>query len=135
MKYLLVVIILLFPLISRANDLGDLVDTDNDGLTDRQETTVYFTDPYSADTDNDGHGDKIEIDGGYSPHRGDYQKLIQVDSDSDYLNDYWELILGTGLMNPDSDGDLYLDGTEVAAGYDPLNKDPIQLEKLNRIFV
>jgi hypothetical protein len=24
-----------------------------------------------------------------------------------------------GLMNPDSDGDKFLDGTEVAAGYDP----------------
>lgn len=52
-----------------------------------------------------------------------------VDSDKDYLWDDWEKKLGTDPNNPDSDGDLYLDGTEVAASYDPLNPKPLKLKK------
>ena len=32
-----------------------------------------------------------------------------------------------------SDGDLYLDGTEIAASYDPLNTQPVKLEKLIKV--
>jgi hypothetical protein len=105
-------------------------DDDRDGLTNDQELKKYFTDPNNADTDSDGYNDGQEIAAGYSPRYGNSKKLIQVDSDKDYLVDSWELILGTSLMNPDSDGDLYLDGTEVAAGYDPLNPSPVRLEKI-----
>jgi len=41
----------------------------------------------------------------------------------------------TGLMNPDSDGDLYLDGTEVAASYDPLSKNLEKVEKLIKVDI
>jgi len=105
-------------------------DYDGDGLTDADEINVYFTDPHKADTDGDGYDDGLEIKNGYSPRHGGGKKLIQVDSDQDYLNDAWELASGTGLMNPDSDGDAYLDGTEVAAGYDPLEPRPAKLDKL-----
>ncbi len=40
------------------------------------------------------------------------------------------MALGTGLMNPDSDGNKYLDDTEVRAGYSSLNSDRVKLEKL-----
>jgi hypothetical protein len=132
MKKILFIFLLLicWPLLVRAEEV---VDTDQDGLTDQQETEIYFTDPKNPDTDGDGYNDKLEIDTGYSPRFGDKKKLIQVDSDKDYLNDYWELILGTGLMNPDSDGDLYLDGTEVAAGYDPLQKGQVKIDKLIKV--
>jgi len=106
------------------------VDSDNDGLSDSDESFIYFTDPTSSDTDGDGYVDGEEVALGYSPRHGDNKKLIEVDSDNDYLNDKWELLLGTGLMNPDTDGDLYLDGTEVAASYDPHNPKPVQKEKL-----
>lgn len=56
-------------------------------------------------------------------------RLVDVDSDDDYLIDAWEVLLGTDLLNPDTDGDLYLDGTEVAAAYDPLSQEPIRLAK------
>lgn len=36
-------------------------DTDDDGLTDREETKVYKTDPRKADTDGDGSKDGEEI--------------------------------------------------------------------------
>ena len=118
-----------WPSISQAVDF----DYDNDGLTDYEERSIYYTDPYNADTDGDGYIDGLEIEYNYSPRHGGGKKLIKVDSDKDYLNDAWELTLGTDLMNPDSDGDLYLDGTEVAASYHPLDPNPVKLEKLIKV--
>ncbi len=105
-------------------------DSDLDGLSDDVERGKYFTDPLSQDTDGDGMPDGEEIQQGFSPRHDDGKTLMRVDSDEDYLSDAWELTLGTGLMNPDSDGDLFLDGTEVAAGYDPLKHGHDILEKL-----
>ncbi|MFH0928239.1 MAG: L,D-transpeptidase family protein [bacterium] len=104
------------------------LDRDQDGLSNLDETTKYFTDPDQADTDGDGYPDGEEIAYGYSP-RYKITRLVDVDSDSDGLNDAWELILGTGLMNPDTDRDGHNDGTEVFEGYDPLNKEPVKVEK------
>ncbi len=129
---ILIIIILILPLSVQA---VSFYDSDGDGLSDLKEKNLYYTDPYNADTDGDGYNDKSEIDNNYSPRHGNGQRLIEVDSDQDYLNDYWELILDTGLMNPDSDGDLYLDGTEVAASYNPLSKDTEKLEKLIKINI
>lgn len=133
MKYIVFAIFLfIFSFnLSQAQSLS--VDTDKDGLSDHDELNVYFTEYDNPDTDGDGFNDGLEIESDYSPRHGDSKKLIEVDSDSDYLNDKWELILGTGLMNPDTDGDLYLDGTEVAASYDPLSKETGQLEKLIKV--
>lgn len=132
MKNILIITILFLftPLLVKGQTL---LDTDGDGLSDHDEMNIYYTDYLSADTDGDGFNDGDEIEAGFSPRHGEGQRLIDVDSDKDYLNDKWEIILGTGLMNPDSDGDLYLDGTEVAASYDPLDKEPVILEKLIKV--
>ena len=53
-----------------------------------------------------------------------------LDSDKDYLPDAWERSIGTDPSNPDSDGDLYLDGTEAAAGFSPLDPKFHQWDKL-----
>lgn len=45
-----------------------------------------------------------------------------IDTDGDLLTDEREVELGTDLNNPDTDGDGYLDGIEVANGYDPLGE-------------
>ena len=108
-------------------------DTDGDGLTDEEEIRIYATDPALADTDADGYPDKLELEHGFSP-RFFGKRLAEVDSDSDYLVDAWELVLGTGIMEPDSDGDKYLDGTEVRAGYDPLNASPDPATKLAKLI-
>ncbi len=42
------------------------------------------------------------------------------DSDLDSLSNAKEKIYGTSPLNPDTDGDGYLDGDEVAHGYNPL---------------
>jgi len=82
--FLALALVLLLPRVSWAEEL---VDADGDGLTDQQESAVYFTDPAKADTDSDGYSDGQEIDSGFSPRFGDKKKLIEVDSDKDYLND------------------------------------------------
>ena len=45
-----------------------------------------------------------------------------ADSDEDGLSDIREKELGTDPLNPDTDGDGYNDGEEVANGYSPLEK-------------
>ena len=41
-------------------------DSDNDGLTDREEN-MYLTNSHLPDTDFDGYSDKEEVEGGYDP--------------------------------------------------------------------
>lgn len=110
-------------------------DTDGDGLQDIDEQKIYYTDPLSPDTDGDGYPDGLEIANKYSPRHGNETRLAGIDSDKDYLNDFWELTIGTDIMNPDTDGDLYLDGTEVKAGYNPLSRNPIKLEKFIKVSI
>ena len=131
MKYKFLIIVLSLAPIGVFAASG--TDVDADGISDADEGSVYFTDSKVADTDGDGFSDGDEVAHGYSPRHAEGVKLIQVDSDEDYLNDAWELILGTGLMNSDSDGDLYLDGTEVAASFDPLNVEPVRREKIIKV--
>lgn len=105
-----------------------VVDTDNDGLADDLEASHYATDPQLADTDGDGYSDGEEVALGYSP-RFVKQRLIEVDSDLDGLNDDWEFRLGTAILNPDTDGDGFLDGEEVINGYSPTSRDGIKVPK------
>jgi lipoprotein-anchoring transpeptidase ErfK/SrfK len=107
---------MLTPFVTAQN----VIDTDNDGLSDIEETTLYHTNPKNSDTDGDGFTDDLELRNGYSPRHAGAVKLIDVDSDNDGLNDYLEIKLGTDLLNPDTDGDGFKDGGEVHTGFDPL---------------
>lgn len=66
------------------------VDSDQDGLTDEEETNIYLTDINSSDTDQDGLFDREEA-----------------------------RVYHTDPKNKDSDGDGYLDGEEVKGNYNP----------------
>lgn len=43
-------------------------DTDGDGISDYDESTVYFTSPYVRDSDSDGEPDNMEIARGTDPN-------------------------------------------------------------------
>jgi len=43
------------------------IDSDDDGLFDREEVKVYKTDPNNPDTDGDGYYDGDEVKSGYNP--------------------------------------------------------------------
>ncbi len=98
---------------------ADVLDSDHDGLTDTEETTLYATDPNNADTDGDSFLDGREVDSGYSPHFGNGARLGQTDFDADGLNDALEIHFHSNLGSKDTDGDGHLDLDEVLFGYDP----------------
>ncbi|MBT8446907.1 MAG: VCBS repeat-containing protein [Gammaproteobacteria bacterium] len=74
-------------------------DADGDGLTDDDETSVYFTDPNDADSDDDGlsDGDEINVHG-TDPNN--------ADSDGDGVQDGTELGVTTPVPDPDDGGPL-----------------------------
>ena len=78
------------------------IDSDSDGLTDYEETTVYGTDPNDVDTDGDSITDGNEVE-----YWGDNW---DDDEDGDSI---------VNLLDPDSDNDGLLDGLELAYGFDP----------------
>lgn len=43
-------------------------DSDDDGLNDLEEMSKYFTDPNNPDTDSDGYSDGEEVKAGYNPN-------------------------------------------------------------------
>ncbi|MHA1908354.1 MAG: hypothetical protein ACW98Y_13730 [Candidatus Thorarchaeota archaeon] len=61
---------------------------------------------WNYDSDSDGLNDKFEIENGFDPDR--------FDSDYDGLSDEWEYHYGTDAMNSDSDGDGLRDYRELA---------------------
>ena len=82
----------------------DLVtDTDNDGLTNSSEISIFFTDPFIADTDSNGTLD------------GDEDTDTDGLSDSAEINTYF-----TNPFNADTDSDGTIDGDEVTLGTNPL---------------
>ena len=88
-------------------------DPDLDGLTNVEERAAN-TDPTDPDSDNDGLSDRQEA-------MNQYTQPLRSDSDRDGSNDFTEIIDGTKPHIPDSDGDGWLDGAEKDAGSDPLD--------------
>ena len=90
------------------------MDTDEDGLTDGQET-AFGTDPLLPDSDADGVSDNDEID----LYGTD---ALDPDTDGDGLDDAEELLAGgTNPLLDDTDGDDVSDSEEIAAGSDPVD--------------
>lgn len=71
-------------------------DTDNDGLSDMEETTIYRTDMHLRDTDTDGLMDGLEVE--------------------EYFTD---------PRISDTDGDGFLDGVEALHDSDPTDAESI----------
>lgn len=71
------------------------LDTDKDGLTDKQELDTYKTDLLKADTDSDGLTDREEV-----------------------------VVYKTDPLKADTDGDGISDGQEIKARHNPLDPSP-----------
>lgn len=89
-----------------------ILDDDGDGLSNAEETAIG-SDPKLPDTDNDGLSDKDEL-------RIHNTSTTNPDTDNDGLYDKAELFTyQTNALDPDTDNDTYLDGVEVQNGYNP----------------
>ena len=100
---------------------ASLIDSDADGITDGEEQ-LGGTNPAAADSDGDGSNDFEEIAAGSDPN--DATSVPSDDVDGDGLGTDQEIAVGTSPINPDSDGDLLADGTELnIAGTNPLAVD------------
>ncbi|OIO39750.1 MAG: hypothetical protein AUJ72_00080 [Candidatus Omnitrophica bacterium CG1_02_46_14] len=130
--YIIFIIIFIFacPALALANDLPD---RDRDGVPDKDEQEVYFTNPDNPDTDNDGYNDWVELNNGYSPYSGDHAKLEDTDSDGDGLSDKMEIAFHSSPLNADTDGDGYQDREEIKKGYNPAKGGGAELER--KIFI
>ncbi|MFH1412685.1 MAG: hypothetical protein ABIG10_01505 [bacterium] len=81
-----------------AEEPEDTADYDGDGLTDEQEAELG-TNRFLVDSDDDGLSDKEEIE-----------------------------FYNTNPLDPDTDGDTYLDGQEVRGGYNPNGSGNLSIE-------
>ena len=76
--------------------LDNDMDTDADGLSDAEETTVYQTNPNYRDTDRDGLSDGDEVHGRF----GHITSPTLYDTDGDGLSDYMETIMHLDPNDP-----------------------------------
>ena len=109
--------------------VGGVADSDMDGLLDEEETQIG-TDPYNADTDDDGLGDGDEV----KKYKTD---PLNPDSDWDGLKDGSEvLVYKTNPLLADTDNGGVSDGHEVIEdNTNPLDPaDDMQLYTLNIEF-
>jgi len=87
-----------------------LLAQENLGTITESATPVILDRP--ADSDGDGLSDAQEEELGTN--------RLAIDSDDDGLTDKDEVqIYNTNPLDPDTDGDTYLDGQEVKSGYNP----------------
>ena len=87
---------------------NNLVDSDDDGLSDYNEIFIHGSDPFSPHSDSDGIADGVEV----TQHGTD---PTQADTDGDGLTDPEELTdYGTDPTTADTDGDGLSDGKEVS---------------------
>ena len=68
-------------------------DTDQDGISDRDEILVTGTDPKNSDSDNDGLNDGVEVVNRMNP--------LDADMDKDGVSDGQEIANGTNPVFPD----------------------------------
>ncbi len=98
------------------------VSTESLFLIWEDETTgggdIFLRRALLVDTDSDGMSDAWELEHGLNPNDPSDATL---DPDSDGLTNLQEFQAGTDPRNPDTDGDSFTDGEEVAAGTNPVD--------------
>ncbi|MGY5853833.1 MAG: SBBP repeat-containing protein [Candidatus Thorarchaeota archaeon] len=92
-------------------------DTDRDNIDDYTEVYVYGTSPLRTDTDSDLMQDLWEIQNDLNPLVND----ADLDADNDGLSNLLEYQIGTDVWSGDSDSDSIGDAWEHLNGFDPLD--------------
>lgn len=114
----------------------NVVDTDEDGLSDYVEVYLIGTDPINIDTDSNGILDCDEdADQDGISNRNELEigsNLIDIDTDGDMLEDGIELSIGTSLLKIDTDEDEISDYDEYMLGLDPLAYD--NCNEITKVF-
>ncbi len=99
-------------------------DSDSDGLTDFDETSIWGTNPNNADTDGDGIDDYFEIVNNLNPlDPSDRDDDPDQDGLTNFEEYYWMREIyssSTDPNNPDTDFDGMPDGYEYENGLQPL---------------
>jgi len=99
-------------------------DSDSDGLTDFDETSIWGTNPYNADTDGDEIDDYFEIVNQLNPlDPSDRDEDPDQDGLTNYEEYYWMREIyseSTDPHNPDTDFDGMPDGYEHEYNLEPL---------------
>ena len=85
-----------------------------------------------ADADNDGMPNTFEQTNGLNPLDASDAAL---DGDRDGLSNLQEFTIGSKVNNPDTDGDGFSDGDEVAAATNPLLNAPAVIQIINAILL
>ena len=80
------------------------INRDEDIVLDGLDNCVAIANDNQLNFDGDAQGD-----------------VCDSDDDNDAVSDEDEALYGTNSMNPDTDGDFFTDGEEIAAGSDPLD--------------
>ena len=75
------------------------MDSDNDGLTNGEESDIYGTDPMNADSDGDGVSDGEEVSKNSNP--------MNADTDGDGVNDGQDLFPNDASRWNDAGGTLF----------------------------
>ncbi len=119
----------------RASDPDISLDSDGDGINDFDEKHRFHTDPNSADSDNDGIPDKIEIasyvfdkSGNYVPDSSGRHKKVMDDFDGDGLRPELDPDTDNGGVK-DGEEDINANGFVDSDERDPFDpKDDIRLD-------
>ncbi|AWV99291.1 DUF11 domain-containing protein [Arcticibacterium luteifluviistationis] len=95
------------------------LDDDNDLISDIDENTTYFTDPFDGDTDDDGLSDYVEIFAS-APLSTPTDPLL-TDTDGDGIQDGTEL--GITLPNKYTNVSIFIPDSDPSTTTDPLKAD------------
>ncbi|MBD3228495.1 MAG: hypothetical protein GF329_09930, partial [Candidatus Lokiarchaeota archaeon] len=90
--------------------LNEIIDFDNDNLSNIKELLIYMTNLFNNDTDYDRMPDGWEV---YNGLNATYGLDNITDLDFDNLLNVYEYWNGTDPHNNDTDSDLLLDGDEI----------------------
>jgi hypothetical protein len=118
-------------------DNSQLIDSDNDSISDDVENSSC-TDPYDADTDDDGITDGVEDSNQNGVFDTGETDPCDLDTDGDGLQDGTEMGLTSAEIGPDTDPSVFIPDEDPATTTNPTNNDsdgdliPDGVEDINR---